>query len=458
MLSKSAFNGLLKTLEEPPEHLKFIFATTEIRKVPVTVLSRCQRFDLRRIEAGEMANHLSGICTKEGVTIEEEALSIIARAAEGSVRDALSILDQAIAHGTTGGKSEVTAPSVRSMLGLSDRTRVIDLFEQVMSGDIQSALKELKSQYDVGAEPLVVLGDLADFTHLVTRLKYVPEAADDASLSEAERVRGKEFAEKLSVRSLGRAWQILLKGINEVGNSERMLPAAEMVLVRLTHASTLPSPDEVIRQIEAGETSEINTAAATPKSSNGQSSASTSSRSRSGSQPEMMSTNGSRPAHAVGQSEPVMAAEQAEATDVNPIIAIDSFEELIFLIEDKRDLKMKTAIARHVRLVSFVDGRIEMNLVENPPRDFLPTLSKQLEKWTSKRWMLSISQNEGSPTLNEQEQQETAQRINEARSDPAVEAILSRFPGSKIVDIRIRQEENEISDPPADENLDEFLD
>jgi len=249
MLSKNAFNGLLKTLEEPPEHLKFIFATTEIRKVPVTVLSRCQRFDLRRIDAGELVSHLENICKQEKVSAEADALAIIARAAEGSVRDALSMLDQAIAHGAGKSKTNITAQIMRDMLGLSDRARIIDLFEHVMKGDIAAALGELKSQYDAGAEPQAILADLADFTHLVTRLKYVPEAAGDATVSEIERTRGLELSEKLPVRALGRGWQILLKGLGEVACSERSLAAAEMVLVRLTHASNLPTPDEVVRQI-----------------------------------------------------------------------------------------------------------------------------------------------------------------------------------------------------------------
>ena len=233
MLSRNAFNGLLKTLEEPPAHLKFIFATTEIRKVPVTVLSRCQRFDLRRIDAGLLSQHLSKIAAAEGIAIEDDALAMISRAAEGSVRDALSILDQAIAHSS----GTVEAAEVRSMLGLSDRARVIDLFEMVMKGEIAAALAEMRDQYDLGADPHVVMSDLGDFIHYVTRLKYVPNAADDPSLSEAERKRGAEFAARLSVRALARAWQILLKGLAEVESSERPLAAADMVLVRLTHAA-----------------------------------------------------------------------------------------------------------------------------------------------------------------------------------------------------------------------------
>ncbi len=245
MLSKQAFNGLLKTLEEPPPHVKFVFATTEIRKVPVTVLSRCQRFDLRRIDAALLTEHLAAIAEKEKVEAEPEALRQIARAAEGSARDALSILDQAIAHG--GGKVE--AEAVQHMLGLADRTRVVDLFEHVMKGDTAAALQEIEAQHLTGADPETVLTDLADFTHYVTRLKLAPNAAAHAAISEAERVRGTAFAEALSLRELSRAWQMLTKGIQEVALVARPLAAAEMVLVRLCHAADLPAPDEAVRML-----------------------------------------------------------------------------------------------------------------------------------------------------------------------------------------------------------------
>ena len=249
MLSTAAFNALLKTLEEPPPHAKFIFATTEIRKVPVTVLSRCQRFDLRRVEAGTLVAHLDGIIAKESLSAEPEALALIARAAEGSVRDALSLLDQAIAHAA----GSVRAEDVRQMLGLADRSRVIDLFDALMKGDIAGALKELRDQYDSGADPAVVLTDLAEFTHFVTRVKIVPAVADDRSLAEIERTRGRTFAAGLSMRVLSRIWQMLLKGIAEVQGAGKPIAAAEMVLVRIAYAADLPTPDEVIRSLSSGD-------------------------------------------------------------------------------------------------------------------------------------------------------------------------------------------------------------
>src|SRR5215813_6197763 len=245
MLSPQAFNALLKTLEEPPPHAKFIFATTEIRKVPITILSRCQRFDLRRVDAGVLVKHLQTIASREAIEVEPEAFALIARAAEGSVRDALSLLDQAIAHAA----GPVRAEDVRQMLGLADRVRIVDLFEALMKGDVTDALKELREQYDIGADPAVVLSDLAEFTHFVTRVKVVPAVADDVSLSEAERTRGRAFAAQLSMRVLSRAWQMLLKGIAEVQASGRPVAAAEMVLVRIAYAADLPTPDDVVRSL-----------------------------------------------------------------------------------------------------------------------------------------------------------------------------------------------------------------
>ncbi|WP_338318031.1 DNA polymerase III subunit gamma/tau, partial [Bradyrhizobium ottawaense] len=246
MLSTAAFNAFLKTLEEPPEHAKFVFATTEIRKVPVTVLSRCQRFDLRRVEADVLMKHLANIAGKENVEIEPEALGIIARAAEGSVRDSLSLLDQAIAHAA----GAVKADAVRQMLGLADRTRVIDLFDSLARGDIAAAFKEFRDQYDVGADPIVVLSDLAEFVNFVTRVKIVPATADNVAYGETERVRAKDFASKISMRVLSRMWQMLLKGIAEVQAATRPAAAAEMVLVRIAYVADLPTPDEAIRMLE----------------------------------------------------------------------------------------------------------------------------------------------------------------------------------------------------------------
>jgi DNA polymerase-3 subunit gamma/tau len=441
-LSSHSFNALLKTLEEPPPHLKFIFATTEIRKVPVTVLSRCQRFDLRRIDAGLLTAHLRKIGDAEGVEAEEEALALIARAAEGSVRDALSIFDQAIAHSS----GKVDAQGVRAMLGLADRARVVDLFEQVMAGDIPAALSEMKEQYDIGASPSVVLTDLADFVHFVTRLKYVPEAARDRSLTETERVRGADLAARLSVRALDRAWKILLKGIPEVDGSERPLAAAEMVLVRLAHASTLPMPEDLLRMI-AGHGSDASAGPASgiavPAPSSADVPAASIQRADAGAM-EMRSLPGEgglrmqvSQGSLSGAAKPVADASPQAAA---PVLEIGRFEDLILLAEQKREIRLKTMLRTNVRLVSFRDGRMEFNLAGNPPQTFVSDLGLKLYQWTGKRWTITVSREGGAPTLDETEKAELGQRSELARADPVVEAVLSRFPGSRIVDVKMREE------------------
>ena len=247
MLSKQAFNGLLKTLEEPPPHVKFIFATTEIRKVPVTVLSRCQRFDLRRIESAELAAYLGQIAQKEAVKIEDGALALIARAAEGSARDALSLLDQAMAHGEGG--DAISAEAIRAMLGLADRGRVLDLFEKVMGGEIAQGLTDLGGLYDSGADPLAVMQDLLEITHFLTRLKVSPSAQGFFDGGSGEAKRAAALAAKLSVPSLTRAWQMLLKGLFEVRDATRPISACEMALIRLAYAAELPPTDKLVRDL-----------------------------------------------------------------------------------------------------------------------------------------------------------------------------------------------------------------
>ncbi len=303
MLSEKAFNAFLKTLEEPPPHAKFIFATTEIRKVPVTVLSRCQRFDLRRVETDVLAAHLTSIVGKEKVEAEPDALGLIARAAEGSVRDSLSLLDQAIAH--AGG--HIRADEIRAMLGLADRTRIIDLFENLARGDIGAAFTEFREQYDTGADPVVVLSDLAEFVNFVTRVKAVPSTADNIALSETERSRGREFAAKLSMRVLSRMWQMLLKGITEVQGATRPAAAAEMVLVRIAYAADLPTPDEVIRTLDGGGT--VSAPSPAPRG------ASASAPSSSSSARSDMAPRSFAPQSSGGDLSPRMAADRSRAGD-----------------------------------------------------------------------------------------------------------------------------------------------
>ncbi|MGH6674204.1 MAG: DNA polymerase III subunit gamma/tau [Xanthobacteraceae bacterium] len=434
MLSGAAFNALLKTLEEPPPHAKFVFATTEIRKVPITVLSRCQRFDLRRVDAALLVKHLQAIAEKESIATEPEALALIARAAEGSVRDSLSLFDQAIAHSGASGAGTSTATlagpvraeDVRGMLGLADRTRVIELFEALMRADISRALGELRDQYDTGADPAMILGDLAEFTHFVTRLKIVPALGNDVSLTEAERTRGRDFATKLSMRILSRAWQMLLKGIAEVEASGRPVAAAEMVLVRIAYAADLPTPDEVIRSLgdPVRGNGSGNTAPLPSRSD-----PSTRAQAPSRSEPR----GGPRAALA---SAPAAFQESRIAETETPVRTLASFEELVTLAGEKRDLGMKSALERDVRLVRFEDGTIELALEASAAKTLVGDLSRKLSDWTGRRWMVAVSAEAGVPSLRAQAEARKAELKDDVRGDPLVQAVLTRFPGAEIVDVR----------------------
>ena len=420
MLSGAAFNALLKTLEEPPPHAKFIFATTEIRKVPVTVLSRCQRFDLRRVEASTLVKHLASIATKEKVQIEPAALALIARAAEGSVRDALSLFDQAIAHAA----GPVGAEDVRQMLGLADRVRVVDLFEALMKGDVSAALKELREQYDIGADPAVVLSDLAEFTHFVTRVKVVPAVADDVSLSEAERIRGRAFAAQLSMRVLSRAWQMLLKGISEVQASGRPVAAAEMVLVRIAYAADLPTPDEVVRSLGENESSP-----ARPQGNGGSGQPQSYA-------PRFEAPRGSpRSSAAVSPRPADDPVAQLDEPTAAPTLSVGSFEELIALAAEKRDITVKMALERDVRLVRCEDGQLEIAIEASAPKTLVHDLQRKLTGWTGKRWIVVVSKEEGAPTMRAQAEAQQAEIERDVQSDPLVQAVLNRFPGAKVVGV-----------------------
>jgi DNA polymerase-3 subunit gamma/tau len=426
MLSTAAFNAFLKTLEEPPEHAKFVFATTEIRKVPVTVLSRCQRFDLRRVEADVLMKHLANIAAKENVEVEPEALGIIARAAEGSVRDSLSLFDQAIAHAA----GLVRADAVRQMLGLADRTRVIDLFDSLVRGDIASAFKEFREQYDTGADPIVVLSDLAEFVNFVTRVKYVPATADNVAFGETERLRARDFAAKLSIRVLSRMFQMLLKGITEAQAATRPAAAAEMVLVRIAYVADMPTPDEAIKMLEQ------NGGASPVVGGNG---ASRSAPAASASAMQSSAPRAAAPARRSGaeaSARPQMVAPSPEAHSAPAALRIASFPELVALAAEKRDLLTKGALESDVRLVRIEDGRLEVALERSAARTLINDLSRKLEQWTGRRWTVIVSNEAGQPTLRSQNEVERSQRERAAEADPRVREVLARFPGAKVVEVR----------------------
>jgi DNA polymerase III subunit gamma/tau len=450
MLSNQAFNGLLKTLEEPPPHVKFIFATTEIRKVPITVLSRCQRFDLRRIESGTLAQHLRRIAEAEQIEVDDASLAMIARAGEGSARDSLSIFDQAIAHGA----GQVSAEAVRSMLGLADRARIIDLFEMLMRGDVAAALTEFRAQYDVGADPSVVLTDLADFNHLVTRLRFTPDVAEDVSLSEDERVRGRDFAQKLSVRVLSRTWQMLLKGIAEVDTATRPVQAAEMLLIRLAHAADLPTLDEALRGLENGSVS-----AGRPQPSGN-------SRSGGNGAPEarfatdavgsasMASASGG-PATAMRIVETAPQPVQppapqpiAESTP-QPSVPVNSLNDIVAMADKHRNMQFKILVKNCVRLASIAPGRLEIGLTDDAPKSLPSEIAQHLLNWTGIRWVVTVARDVASQTVAEAETERRDNLVTDARADPDVAAILAAFPGAKITDVRIA-----VAEQNDDEDID----
>lgn len=429
MLSTQAFNGLLKTLEEPPPHVKFIFATTEIRKVPITVLSRCQRFDLRRVEASVLSEHLKAIAAKESVSIDDASLAMIARAAEGSVRDSLSILDQAIAHGS----GTVTSEAVRSMLGLADRSRVVELFRMVLEGDAASALGEFRTQYDGGADPVMALTDLAEFCHLVTRMRYIPALATDLTLTEDERTQGTMFAEKVPVRILSRLWQMLLKAIDETGASNRPVQAAEMALIRLCHVSMLPTLDEALKALDdapAGQGPSTQPRQPSVPGGGGAASAyATQAMPTGGNGGAAMRLVADNPREAVA---PAPAPQQAE-----PSVPVNSLADLVALADAKRDIQMKVLIRALVRPVSFRPGVIEIGLTDKAPRGFASDLSRKLTEWTGARFMVSVVAGATTKTLEEADNAKRDGIMADAKADPDVAAILARFPGAKIINVRI---------------------
>jgi DNA polymerase III subunit gamma/tau len=414
MLSGSAFNALLKTLEEPPEHVKFLFATTEIRKLPITVLSRCQRFDLKRIEAPLMMSHLKSICEKESVSIDDEALAMIARASEGSVRDGLSLLDQAIAHGA----GTIQAGQIREMLGLSDRARIIDLFEHLMRGDIAASLSELSSQYDSGADPISIITDLADYVHTVTRFKLAPTTGNDLTLTESERKRGIEFAQALSIRILTRAWQILTKGLPDVQMAPRPVVAAEMLLVRLAYAADLPTPDEALKLLRDG-AGAVSGGQAAPSGRGG-----------SGASAQAVA----RPIIASANPMPVSRPAVPQATvAAAPQLSITSLPQLVAIANEKRDPMMVSALERDVQLVRFEDGLIEFALAAGADAGLVQRLNARLLEWTGKRWSVALSNEQGEPTIREIRNAKQAEDENLRHQHPVVQAVLAAFPGAKVI-------------------------
>ncbi|HML91278.1 DNA polymerase III subunit gamma/tau [Methyloceanibacter sp.] len=446
MLSKQAFNGLLKTLEEPPEHVKFIFATTEVRKVPVTVLSRCQRFDLRRIDVETLTAHLARIAKAEGSEPDPAALALIARAGEGSVRDALSILDRAIAFGA----GRIEAETVRELLGLADRGRIFDLLETVLKGDAGGALSSLSQLDRDGAEPGQVITDLADAVHAVTVAKAAGMGSIDPAAGEAERGRIEDLAKRLSMPVLARAWQMLLKGHDEVRNSPRPLAAADMVLVRLAYVGDLPTPGDVARYAKTGGNAEA-------------------ARSRGEGAPAADAPASARrdAVPTADTSPPVMEENENPAPqgyrdepDADPMrdrpmpqTMPQSFEDVVALVEQKRDLKLKNALLEQVRLVHFKLGAITLNPLPSAASDLLQELTRKLQTWTGHRWLVvRVEDEDGAEPLGAQRRAAAAREVEALEDHPAVQEVFRRFPGAKIKEVRAIVPEA----PDADDGSDGF--
>ena len=417
MLSNNAFNALLKTLEEPPKHVKFIFATTEIRKVPVTVLSRCQRFDLRRIEPEEMIALLQRIAKSEGVNVSEDAFRMITRASEGSARDATSLLDQAISHG--GGGSD--AKHVRDMLGIADRGRVLDLFKMIMQGEAAAALTELSSQYSDGADPIVVLKDLAEITHWISVSKITPDMNEDPTITPDERTRGIELSKTLSMRALTRMWQMLVKSLGEITIAPSPIMAAEMIIIRLTHAADLPPTDELIKTIESKLRPDRN---------------------------EKKIENPQKPLDTSSANNELAKAKHNNYSNLKIATAVDEevgifnyikFDHVLELIKQKRDAKLLIDIESGLRLVSYRPGYIEFTPTDLAPANLAQRLSNRLKEWTGIRWAVSVVQDGEAQTIVEKKKRIAIELETEAYAHPLVKEALVQFPTARIVNVISRK-------------------
>jgi len=394
MLSTGAFNALLKTLEEPPPHAKFIFATTEIRKVPVTILSRCQRFDLRRVEPETLTPHLEKICRLEGASIEPDAIALIARAAEGSVRDSLSLLDQALVQAEEG--QSVSAETVRDMLGLADRSATLGLFENIISGQIQEALLAFRTLYGFGADPSQIMGDLLEYCHATSVAKVLGAEATRLPKEPAGRVTA--LGAQLSAGTLSRLWTLMLKAFEEIRRAPDPAAATEMALVRICYAADLPGPETLLKRLEAGE--------------------------------NLLGGPSGGGAPSGGGGGPRAALRTHAA--VLPQVQLNSFEDVLALIGEKRDIGLRVDVERYVRLVSFQRGAITYEPAPHAPIDLARKLSARLKEWTGERWLIATEGGGGAETIRERDDRERLEALEAARQDPFVSAFLQAFPNAEL--------------------------
>ena len=423
MLSRNAFNALLKTLEEPPSHVKFIFATTEIRKVPVTVLSRCQRFDLRRIETEVLANNFREISNLEGLRITDDAINLIARAADGSVRDGQSLLDQVVSLGLEHG-NEVVEEDVREILGLADRKRIFELFEEVMKGKISNALKILADDYRNGTEPNVVVKDLLEIVHWLTKVKVCPELLNNSQISEIDLSQGRILSTELSMATLTRAWQLLLKGLNEVALAPSPINATEMLLIRLAYLSNLPTPADLVKKLNDNEklTGIVNKPVfpdTIPNTANDS------------------STNESLNLLKVSQQKLNPQVEDSHELHESALADLNTFEDVLKLANIKNERILFSNLTTNVHLVRFEPGTIVFHPEKNAPRELSQDLANFLNTETGRRWIVTLSMDEpGEPTYQQRQLREKSERIEEAAKKPFIKSVLKLFPGAKISDVK----------------------
>lgn len=440
MLSKNAFNALLKTLEEPPPHTKFIFATTEIRKVPVTVLSRCQRFDLRRVDASLLQEHFKRVSNAEKMEAEDEALALIARAADGSVRDGLSLLDQAIARAES---KTVSADDVRAMLGLADRAQLIALFEALHTGSPAKALDIAGELRALGADPLVILHDLADIAHTLTRAKISPQLTQGQALPELERNLAQTLGAKLGMPALTRTWQMLLKGMSEVQQAPDSFSALEMVLIRLSYAADLPPPGDLIKKLqESGITEHSARSNGMGPNGGGNGAGAQAMRSQGN-----LAVAASTPQPIAVRAQAAPQAATAVATNYSPMP--ENFQALVNLFDEKKEITLFSHLYSEVHVVNFAPGLLEIRVTDRAPQNLAGKVSQFLTEWTGKRWMVTLSAEQGQPTLSETVKQHKASRWQNAENHPLVKAVLSSFPDAKMTALHTKVKEVEVADAPA---------
>ncbi|MBI28294.1 MAG: DNA polymerase III subunit tau [Alphaproteobacteria bacterium MarineAlpha5_Bin11] len=405
MLSKNAFNALLKTLEEPPPHIKFLFATTEVNKLPVTILSRCQRFDLNRVDNSLLIKHIMNISEKEKISITKDAVALIVRAADGSVRDALSLLDQAIAN-TSG---EIKSDNMVKMLGLADRGEIFQLLDHIFKGQPSESLSLLKKLYNHGADTLMIFDQLLKLIHFITELKVLPSAIDDHSIPELERVKGKEMADKLSISELGRAWQVLFKGYNELKITSHLLQTSEMIIIRLIFLSNLPPPSDLIKIAE----NKIDKTDYDNSKGKGD------------------------PGVATRKNETINKLQFEQGSKVSQEQSaitkkINSFRELVELFYKYREGILYTQMYNDVKLIGFEEGKIVININDINNKNFARSITKLISMWTGRIWTVNLSDSTTGKTLAEEDLIEKEKNLKLIEKDIDIKKILSTFPGSRI--------------------------